>query len=362
LFSGVTPVPAHEASPHKSGFLHFQQGLVYFQRADSVLLRFAKAFICHSFHFHHKLETMAPNVEISFVPDEHCSHPRHHRHSIEDLIKDERWEKVEKRLLSDPAEIQCVRLENIDGHQTQAYALHYLCRKKETPTPLLEHFVDLHHEAVSTPDSLLQELPIHVACQHDAPVAFLKVLVNAYPESLLKSDKDGNLPIHYACALESPDAAHYLMNASAESTKRVNKKNQTPLHLACSRYDVSISLIQDLIDLNENACKTRDWQARLPIHSACMWKASTAVIELLLRAYPQSVREKDDHNMNPYGICRKVVHLDTHHATVKLLRDHHKKHASLLGKGKDLVQYHAENLSDALHLHHHPSFRHANAF
>jgi ankyrin repeat protein len=209
---------------------------------------------------------------------------------------------------------------------------------------------------------LLQELPIHVACQHDAPVAFLKVLVNAYPESLLKPDKDGNLPIHYACSLESPDAAHYLMDASAESLKRVNKKNKTPLHLACSRYDVSVTLIQDLIQLNENACKTRDWQGRLPIHSACMWEASTGVIELLLNAYPQSVGEKDDHSMTPYGICRKVVHLEMHNATVKLLREHHKNRASLFGKGKDLFQYQAENLSDTLHLHQHTSFRHANAF
>lgn len=302
---------------------------------------------------------MAPNVELSFT-DEHRSY-HHHRHSIEDLIKDERWERVEKRLSRDPAEIQCKHLENLDGHKTQAYALHYLCRKKEAPTHLVEAFVNLQKEAVSTPDSLLQELPIHIACQHDAPVATLEVLVNAYPESLLKPDKDGNLPIHYACSHESPEAAHYLMDACAESLKWKNKKNQTPLHLACSRYDISLTLIQDLIQMNKDACKTRDWQGRLPIHSACMWKASPGIIELLLKAYPESVGEKDEHNMTPYGICRKVIHLDTHEATVKMLRSHHKNHVSLFGKAKDLVQYQAENISDALHLHHHKSFHHANA-
>jgi ankyrin repeat protein len=153
----------------------------------------------------------------------------------------------------------------------------------------------------------------------------------------------------------------YLLNACPESDKMTNKKGQTPLHLACSRYDVCPELIQELIRLNSDACKTRDWQGRLPVHSACMWKADAQVIEMLLEAYPQSVREQDSHHHTPYGICRKVVHLDHHDPTVKLLRSYRLKHGDLLHRSKDFVTYQAENLSDSLGIHAHKSLRYANA-
>ena len=225
----------------------------------------------------------------------------------------------------------------------------------------MKAFVDICSEAARTPDSVHQSLPIHIACEHDASVEVLDVLVHAYPEGLAKSDSDGNLPIHYACSLESPECAIYLLKAWPASVMTKNNKGQTLLHLACSRYDVSVELVQELLSLNEDACKTRDWQGRLPIHSACMWKANRQVVELLLKCYPQSVRAEDLHNMTPYGIARKVVHLDHHEPIVKLLRSYRKMNADLLVRGRDLLQYQAENLSDSLGLHAHKSFRHANA-
>lgn len=306
------------------------------------------------------VSTMPPNpfVNVSFDPV-----PQPCRRTILELIRDEEWVKVMRRVTKTPEQCQMKTIVNLDGHKTEAYPLHYLCKNKNVPAALVDAFVENCKEATRTPDAELQSLPIHIACEHDASVAVLDVLVRAYPEGLTKPDIDGNLPIHYACALESPESAMYLLEACPdESVTTTNKKKgQTPLHLACSRYDVSTKLVQELIRLNEDACKARDWQGRLPIHSACMWKASSAVIEMLLKCNPQSAREEDSHHMTPYGICRKVVHLDHHDATVKLLRAYRKKHGDLLVRGKDLVQYQAENLSDSLGIHAHKSFRHADA-
>lgn len=307
------------------------------------------------------LKTTEEIVVVTEVVKEHGKRQQHHHCPIEVFIQEGRWDRVEKRLLRDPDEIQPVHLENLHGHKTQAYTLHYLCRKKDVPASLVQAFVDLEKEAISAPDSILQELPIHIACQHDAPVDVLKILVNAYPEGLLKKDRDGNLPLHYACSFESPDAARYLIDQCPESVSLRNKKNQTPLHRACSRYNVSLASIKDLIGLYADACMSRDWQGRLPIHSACMWKADSSVIELLLKTHPEALREKDDHHLTPYAICRKVIHLDAHHPVVQLLRKYHKKQESFFGKSKDLVQYQAENLTDALRLPHHKSCSHANA-
>jgi len=277
-----------------------------------------------------------------------------------ELIKEEQWARVYRRINKAPEQVQCQSLVNLDGQNTEAYPLHYLCKKKDVPLAIVEAFVNACKEAVRTPDSVLKSLPIHIACEHDAPISVLNILVQAYPEGLLKPDKDGNLPIHYACSLESPECAMYLLEACPASVTVKNSKRQTLLHLACSRYDMSVELIQELIRLDEDACKARDWQERLPIHSACMWKANTQVIDMLLKCYPQSVRAGDVHNMTPYGICRKVVHLDHHDSTVKLLRSYQKKNGDFLVRGRDLFKYQAENLSDSFGMHAHKSLRHAN--
>lgn len=302
--------------------------------------------------------TMPPNpfVRVSFDPA-----PQPCRRTIVELIKDEHWARLWRRITKAPEQLQTKTIVNLDGQNTEAHPLHYLCKKRDVPAALVEAFVENCKEATRTPDSELQSLPIHIACEHDAPVAVLNVLVDAYPEGLVKTDKAGNLPIHYACSLQSPESAMSLLKACPESVTAKNKKGQTPLHLACSRYDISKELVQELLSLNDDACKTRDWQGRLPIHSACMWKANTLMIDMLLKSYPESVRVEDSHHMTPYGICRKTVHLDHHDSTVKLLRSYQKKHGDFLVRGKYLVQYQAENISDSLGIHTHKSFRYANA-
>ena len=304
---------------------------------------------------------MTSDTMASSVRDTVTKTQPHSRQTILDLIRNEQWEKVKRRVSKAPEEAGRLKVVNLDGQKTQAYAIHYLLRKKEVPVDVIESVVKAWKDALSMPDSVLNELPIHIACQHDAPIATLDVLVHAYPEGLLIPDRDGNLPIHYACSLEDPEAARYLMNACPASARKTNCKGQTPLHLACARYDISIDLVQELIQLNENACKTPDWQGRLPVHSACMWKANTRVIETLLKAHPEAVRAFDLHNLTPYGICRKVVHLPTSDPTVTLLRAYRKKHGDFFVRGRDLVQYQAENVSAKLSQHHKKPFRGVNA-
>jgi hypothetical protein len=284
------------------------------------------------------------------------------RRTLLELIKDENWARVYRRVAKSPEELQRMTLINLDGHSSEAYPLHYLCRKKEAPVAVVEAFVNAWPEAARTQDSILESLPLHVACEHDASVEVLAILIHAYPEGLTKPDKYGNLPIHCASSLESPESALLLLHACPESAKMKTNKGQTPLHLACSRYDISNELVQVLIQLYKDACKSRDWQGRLPLHSACMWNAPTCVLELLLQCYPEGVRLEDSYRMTPYSICRKVFHLDHHESTVKLLRSYHKKRGGLLSRSRDLVQFKAENLSDSLGMHsHHKLFHHVHA-
>lgn len=301
---------------------------------------------------------MAPNpfVSVSFAPVLEAP-----RRTMIEIIRDEQWVPVYRRVNKVPEQVRDKCLVNLDGQSTEAYPLHYLCKNKDVPLAIVDAFLGTCPEAARTPDAVLGWLPIHIACKHDASVAVLDMLVQAYPEGLSTADKDGNLPLHYACALESPECARYLLQACSETVSLKNNKGQTPLHLACSRYDVSTELVQELIQLDKDACRVHDWQKRLPLHSACMWKASTQVIEMLLRCYPQSLRETDSHNMNPYDICRKVVHLDHHDSTVKLLRSYQKKNGDLLIRVRDSLRYKTESLSDSLGIHAHKPLHHANA-
>ena len=59
------------------------------------------------------------------------------------------------------------------------------------------------------PDSLKEKdnqekLPLHYACENNAPPQVLEFMVQQYPDSVMEKDKDDLLPLHYACDKDAP--------------------------------------------------------------------------------------------------------------------------------------------------------------
>lgn len=293
---------------------------------------------------------MAPNVKTS-LRELDLSSVQIVSNSFLELMREEQWEEVESRLKESPELARRLDKVQVHAQKVQAYPLHYLCKKKNAPSSLIESFVETWSEAASTTDSAFRSLPIHIACTNDISISGIKALVKAYPEGLTTADEEGNLPIHYACSLSSEETVMYLIESSPESIKKLNKRNQTALHLACSRYDISERVVHTLLKMSHSACKTRDWQGRCPVHDACMWHAPPVIIDSLLEAYPDSARLFDMTGLTPYGICRKRIHLPTSDPTIKLIRSYRKRNGGVLRRGRDIAQFASENMNDVLSHH-----------
>ncbi len=57
--------------------------------------------------------------------------------------------------------------------------------------------------------------PLHVACENNAPLPVVQLLVQAYPEAFQACDKNGWTPLHLACRKASLDVIRLLAPAEA---------------------------------------------------------------------------------------------------------------------------------------------------
>lgn len=108
--------------------------------------------------------------------------------------------------------------------------------------------------------------PLHVACDHDAPAVVVQSLLRAYPEA---------------------------------STK-VGTTMMNPLHITCSSQHASVHVVRVLLDggdrIQTSMC---DVDGDTPLHTACRCGAPIEVLEVLLRANPVAVHQRDYEGLTP---------------------------------------------------------------
>jgi len=84
----------------------------------------------------------------------------------------------------------------------------------------------------------------------------------------------------------------------AKSAKVVGMRNKLPLHYACE-YKASIAVVEKLLEANPAAIRHKDDGQYLPLHWACQWGAEDAVIRKLLEVYPEAANEPNKLNKKP---------------------------------------------------------------
>lgn len=146
--------------------------------------------------------------------------------------------------------------------------------------------------------------------------ARLRVLSNMQEASLWYVEKvvdgsdailDRTLPLHHACELNAPEELiHALLTAFLDGVKLKDYGNSwLPLHFCCASVDSvvnarhNLNAIIMLLGAYEEGSQVKDLLGRLPIHIACENGASRHIIELLLSAYPASIRMKDKQGRIP---------------------------------------------------------------
>ena len=98
----------------------------------------------------------------------------------------------------------------------------------------------------------LARLPIHEICKHKPPLHLVRILVSAYPTSLLIKDaQNGSTALHFACRFgASKEVIEYLLMKYPDAANVEDKHGYTPLLLArrgsYKHKDVIIKLFDNL--------------------------------------------------------------------------------------------------------------------
>jgi ankyrin repeat protein len=145
-------------------------------------------------------------------------------------------------------------------------------------------------------------LPFHVACLNNS-VATAKFLYELYPESINVADNDGYYPIHYAITglknrsnpKDGIAIVKFLLDCNPDA---LSSTGEPPLHFACSTSDVTLNIVQLLIDALPDSLRHVDDTGHLPIHKLCRNKSlneevKVGILKFLLERCPESARHVD---------------------------------------------------------------------
>ena len=207
-----------------------------------------------------------------------------------------------------------VRHEDING----CMPLHALCHNKnldeDVGLEILKLLIDRCPESVR---HVIRggNLPLHPAAAKQSP-EFCRMLVEAYPGSeRIANDNDGTLPFHFACQCNTVATAKYLYELYPESINVADKNGAQPIHHAIMRLkDRSnpkdgIEVVRFLLDCNPDAIIST---GQTPLHIACCNKNITLpMVELLVDAFPDSLSHETNKGSMPlHFFCRNKDLLD----------------------------------------------------
>ena len=125
-------------------------------------------------------------------------------------------------------------------------------------------------EAAGVEDNL-GRLPLHVACDRDAPwMDMLEALVEAKPESLNSRDGGGRLPLHVVLDRQMPDinVVRFIVRSNPGAVSARRGVGRLPIHYACFSDNPDLEVIQCLLDSYPEGVEAVDVYGRLALHYA----------------------------------------------------------------------------------------------
>jgi hypothetical protein len=198
------------------------------------------------------------------------------------------WEQVRRWLRTHDGQEQRSAAAYLRG-QGDTTPLHLICKINNPPTDVVSEIVEAAPEVVAWVDNH-GWLPLHHACANGASTDVLLILTNAYPESKTAQDNNSRTPLHF-CATRSSD---------------------NPLTMA-----TNVAILCDT-----GAAEIPDHGGMLPIHYACAYGTSPAVLKVLTEAYPGSVNAKERKGRTPLHMAMVNAPRDASPGVIAFLLEH----------------------------------------
>eukprot|EP00986_Skeletonema_menzelii_P015614 scaffold12237_cov208-Skeletonema_menzelii.AAC.1 len=154
-------------------------------------------------------------------------------------------------------------------------------------------------------------------------------------------------PLLFACEHNpSVELIKALIKANPASLKRrQDPGGQLPIHAACT-WGASPAVIDALLSTDSSMAEEQDFLSNLPLHCACYSGAATSIVRALLRVHPQGVWTRNHQGSSAMDIVKRLSHsnrrevlglLDT---TMKNLLEKKKKETK---KGEEGVEVDKDN-------------------
>jgi hypothetical protein len=127
--------------------------------------------------------------------------------------------------------------------------------------------------------------------------------ISTHPSEATSVGEQGRTPLHVACDHDAPAfVIHALLKANPCAATMVGTSDMNPLHITCSSQHASVEVVRVLLDQSENKLKVtamKDVDGDTSLHAACRCGAPIQVIEVLLRANPSLVHDRDYEGLTP---------------------------------------------------------------
>ncbi len=215
--------------------------------------------------------------------------------------------------------------------------LHIICVNKNVTLNMVQLLIDAYPESVSHETNRGGWIPLHCLCRNknlddkEVGLKILKLLIMRCPESVKHATRNGNLPIHFAAALQSPEFCRILIEAYPGSERITTENHGTlPFHAACQFNTVATAkyLYQLYPESINVACRTA--VGLHPIHYAIMGvdhrtnpAAAIEIVQFLLDCDPNVVSQKLHRKLPLYWVCYSAPNKNTPiklNATLKILK------------------------------------------
>jgi len=221
-----------------------------------------------------------------------------------------------------------------------AYSLHLACYNKKCPNEVIQllitkglkyqltHMCYMDFDYGETGNDLMEGeyhggLPLHFYLSRTTnfDINIVKQLV-VNPEMLLLTDEDTkctpiHILMHNISIGDMSDVLRYLVESNPSTLAKKNVFYQTPLDVACSNISITAGIIELLLRACPDSIHQRNNGNALPIHTLCDGRMNEEeetqiydevaidILKLLLEAHPDSVSEVDEDEELPLHIAAR---------------------------------------------------------
>jgi ankyrin repeat protein len=222
------------------------------------------------------------------------------------------WNVALRRLMEAPEEAAMWVSSGTSDNGTviEFLPLHLACLT-EAPLLLVTLLVQAYPDA--TEQDAMGKLPLHMACETQVDHRIVFLLLNRYPEALAIQDDEGNTPIEIASLSDTTKERKQIIQVLTRKMENTVVTDPTALYHAIDSQDWNYA-IRRLVEMPQESTVWVSFRQKktemrfLPLHASCLMAAPLFLVADLLQAYPDAIRKKTTQGQLPLHIaCEALV-------------------------------------------------------